>query len=104
MPNNFELWPTHFSRGAKNFLRPGYGPARGSQTRGDPRTGCGPRGRFVRPAMLFGNFQVINICVIDFIHRCLNMLGQRVNKFLLKTNVETGRNELPITHDNFRMK
>jgi len=32
----------------------------GSQTRG-------PRGRFVRPAMLFGNFQMINI----FIARCL---------------------------------
>ena len=28
----------------------------GSQTRG-------PSGRFVRPAMLFGNFQIINICV-----------------------------------------
>jgi len=28
------------------------------------RAACGPRGRFVRPAMLYRNFQIINICVI----------------------------------------
>jgi len=35
----------------------------GSQTRG-PRAACGPRERFVRPAMLFGKFQRINIYII----------------------------------------
>jgi len=49
----------------------------GSQTRG-------PQGRFVRPAMPFGNFQIIIIYIIEFIHRCLRVLGYRVNKFLLK--------------------
>jgi len=34
----------------------------GSQTRG-PWVACGPRGRFVRAEMLFGNFQKFNICV-----------------------------------------
>jgi len=34
----------------------------GSQTRG-PRASCGPRGSFVRPAMLFGKFQMFNIYV-----------------------------------------
>ena len=27
------------------------------------RPACDPRGSFVRPAMLFGNFQIINICI-----------------------------------------
>ena len=35
----------------------------------------GPRGHFVRPAMLFGNFQIINVYVIEFIRRCLRELG-----------------------------
>jgi len=35
----------------------------GSQTRGRRRP-CSPRGHFVRPAMFFGNFQIINIYVI----------------------------------------
>jgi len=35
----------------------------GSQTRG-PRVSCGPRGHFVRPAMLFGNFQIGDIYII----------------------------------------
>jgi len=39
---------------------------------------CRPRGHFVQPAMLFGNFEMINIEVILFIHRCLKVLGQRV--------------------------
>jgi len=39
-----------------------YTLVQGSQTRG-PRAACGPRGSFVRPAMLFGNFQIINIYV-----------------------------------------
>jgi len=34
--------------------------SQGSQTRG-PRAACGTRGPFVRPAMLLGNFQIINI-------------------------------------------
>jgi len=32
------------------------------------------------------------------------VLGLRVNKFLLYTNVETARNDVPITHDTFRRK
>jgi len=36
---------------------------RGSQTLG-PRAACGPRGPLVRPAMPFGNFQIINIHVV----------------------------------------
>jgi len=32
----------------------------GSQTRG-PRAACGPQEYFVRPAMLFGYFQIVNI-------------------------------------------
>jgi len=39
------------------------------------RAACGPRGRFVRPAMRFGNFQIINSCVIWLLHRCLKVLG-----------------------------
>jgi len=35
----------------------------GPQTCGLPAA-CGPRGRFVRTAMLFGNFEAINIYVI----------------------------------------
>jgi len=31
----------------------------------------------------FGNFQIIDIYVIYFIHRCLKALHYRVNKFLL---------------------
>jgi len=27
----------------------------------NPRAACGPQGPFVRPAMLFGDFQMINI-------------------------------------------
>jgi len=41
------------------------------------------RGYFVRPVLLFGSFQIINIQVILFIHRCLKVLDQRVNNFLL---------------------
>jgi len=33
------------------------------------RAACGSRGHFVRFAMLFGNFQIINVCAIQFIHR-----------------------------------
>jgi len=40
-----------------------------SQTRG-------PRGHCLRPAILFGNFQIINLHVIYFIHRCSKVLGQ----------------------------
>jgi len=47
------------------------------------RAACRPRGHFVQPAMLFGNFEIINISVFLFIHRCLKVLGQRVNKFIL---------------------
>jgi len=35
-------------------------------------------------AMLFRNFQIINIWVTKFIHQCLKLLGQGVNKLLLK--------------------
>ena len=50
----------------------------GSQTRG-------PRERFVQPGMFVGNCQMINVYIIrliHFTHRCLKVLGQRVNKFL----------------------
>jgi len=53
--------------------------------------------------MRFGNFHTINIQVFYFIHRCLKVIRQRVNKFFL-TNVEVARNYLPITHDTFRKK
>jgi len=39
------------------------------------RATCRPRGHFVQPAMLFGNFEIINIYIILFIHRCLKVLG-----------------------------
>jgi len=39
---------------------------------------------------------MINMLVIYFIHWCLKVLGQRVNKSFLK-NVQTARNYLPIT-------
>jgi len=42
------------------------------------RATCRPRGHFVQPAMLFGNFEIINIYIILFIHRCLKVLGQPV--------------------------
>jgi len=32
--------------------------------------------------MLIGNFQIVSIQVIEFMRRCLKVLGQRVNKFL----------------------
>ena len=38
---------------------------------------------FVRPVLLFRSFQIFNIQVISFIHRCLKVLHQRVNNFLL---------------------
>jgi len=47
------------------------------------RAACPPRGHFVQPTMLFGNFEIINISVILFIHRRLKVLGQHVNKFIL---------------------
>jgi len=40
------------------------------------------RGYFMRLVLLFGSFQIINIQLISFIHRCLKVLGQRVNNFL----------------------
>jgi len=46
-----------------------------SQTRG-PRVVCGPRGRFVRPAMLFGNFQIFNIYVAE----CLEKRCREINE------------------------
>ena len=33
----------------------------------------------MQPTMLFGNFEIINIYVILFIHRGLKVLGQRVH-------------------------
>jgi len=56
-----------------------------SPTRGTP---CGPQpqGPFVRPAILFRNFQ-INISyryVVLFFHRCLKVIAQQVNKILFK--------------------
>jgi len=41
------------------------------------------RGYFLRPVLLFGSFQIINMQVILFVHRCLKVLDQRVNNFLL---------------------
>ena len=46
-----------------------------SQRRG-PRAVCGSRGRFVRPAMLFGNFQIFNIYAAE----CLEKRCREVNE------------------------
>jgi len=51
----------------------------GSQTRG-PWVACGPRGRFVRAEMLFGNFQKFNICVA----KCLEKRCREINEPKLK--------------------
>ena len=48
-------------------------------------------------AMRFGNFHTINIQVVLFTG--VKLLGQQVNKFLFQTNIETARNDLPITHN-----
>ena len=51
----------------------------GSQTRG-PRTACGSRGPFVRPAVLFGNFQISNISVAKcFEKRCHEIIESNLN-------------------------
>jgi len=45
----------------------------GSQT-------CGPRGRLVRPAMLFGNFQMFNIYVAKYLEiRCREINEPKLN-------------------------
>ena len=50
----------------------------GSQTRG-PQAACGPRGPFVRPAMLFGNFQIINIYIVKYLEkRCREIIESRL--------------------------
>jgi len=41
-----------------------------------------------RPVTLFGNFQIINTYAIYIIRRCLKVLGQRVNKFLLNERTD----------------
>jgi len=58
----------------------------------------------VRHTMLFRKFKIISINVIYFIHRCLKVLGQRVNNFFSNKGIETSRNNLPVTHDTFRRK
>jgi len=50
----------------------------GSQTRG-PRATCGRRGRFVCPAMLFGNFQIINFYVAKCLEkRCREIIESKL--------------------------
>ena len=64
---------------------------------------CGPRERFVRLAMVFGNFQIINIYVISLftgVWKC--SASEWTSSF--QTNKETARNDLPITGDTFRRK
>jgi len=52
----------------------------GSQTHGPH---VDREGILCSPLTLFGNFEIINIQVILFIHWCLKVLGQRVNKLIL---------------------
>ena len=61
---------------------------------------CGPRGRFVRPAMLVGNFQIINIYIIDVIIYSLLFKSVRLasKQFLNERTTQTAGNDLPITH------
>jgi len=49
----------------------------GSQTR-SPRAACGLRGPFVRPAMLFGNFQIISVAKC-FEKRCHEIMESNLN-------------------------
>ena len=57
--NSFKLYPTHFSRWA-NFFQQGFAPPdyRPGSGVSNTRAACGSGGRFVRPAMLFGNFLI----------------------------------------------
>jgi len=51
----------------------------GSQTRG-PQAACGPRGRFVRPAMRLGNLQIINIYIAKCLEkRCREIIESKLN-------------------------
>jgi len=60
--------------GKKGELRPSdYSLHQGSQTRG-------PQGPFVRPAMLFGNFQIINIYVAKCLEKgCREISESKLN-------------------------
>jgi len=51
----------------------------GSQTR-DQRAACGPRGPFVRPAMLFGNFETITFTFSNALtKRCREIIESKLN-------------------------
>ena len=44
------------------------------------RAACGPRGRSVRPAMLFGNFQIMNIYIAKCLEkRCREIIQSKLN-------------------------
>ena len=60
----------------------------------------GPWGHFVRPAMLFDNFQIINIYIIDIIIYSLLFNSVRIvsEQYRNERTVQTARNDLPITH------
>ena len=52
---------------------------KGSQKRG-PWAACGPRGRSVRPAMVFGNFQIMNIYIAKCVEkRCREIIESKLN-------------------------
>jgi len=54
----------------------------------------------VRPAMLFDNFQIISIYIIDVIIYSLLFKSVRIvsEQYLNERTVQTARNDLPITH------
>jgi len=64
------------------------------------RAACGPRGGFVRPAMLFGNFKIINIYIIDEMVSSPLFKSFRLasEQFRNERTVQTARNDLPIKH------
>ena len=63
------------SRYTEVFYYVTNGIQQGSQTRG-PRAECGPRGRFVRSAMLFGNFETFQI----YVAKCLGKRCREINE------------------------
>ena len=54
----------------------------------------------MRPAMLFGNFQIINIYIIDATvsSRLFKSVPLASEQFLNERIVQTARNDLPIIH------
>ena len=54
----------------------------------------------MQPAMLFDNFQIINIYIIDIIIYSLLFKSVRIvsEQYRNERTVQTARNDLPITH------